>query len=242
MDDTRSTLDRALRLLGEGLRAFLVKRMNDPHDGSRVRRIAQEAGTTPEALADPAMGLRILRLHWNDVAAGLDRRARSYVHEASDVRNAWAHHAAFLAEDLERALDTIHRLLTAIGAPQAEAVGDLLERPRDRSLVQRPTRDAPINARRASVGSRSRRDLPNTAMFREELHRRLREATRQGRAFLDVNAGELHKALGGGYGRDGRLVPCCNVMHEVVKAQDEVLESSPSGLTTRLTIRYRLPR
>jgi predicted AAA+ superfamily ATPase len=44
------------------------------------------------------------------------------VSELRDWRNKWAHQAAISSDDADRALDSIHRLLTAVSAPEAEEV------------------------------------------------------------------------------------------------------------------------
>ena len=46
----------------------------------------------------------------------LDRGHRNFVHEAVDVRNKFAHDHVWSGDDTDRALDTIGRLLAAVGA------------------------------------------------------------------------------------------------------------------------------
>ena len=42
-----------------------------------------------------------------------------------EVRNKWAHQRPFSDNDAYNALDSMHKLLSAMGSPQAEAVNDL---------------------------------------------------------------------------------------------------------------------
>lgn len=57
---------------------------------------------------------------WNEVfQAKLGHSGRSLVSELRDVRNRWAHQQAFSTDDGHRALDSMTRLLKAIGAQEA---------------------------------------------------------------------------------------------------------------------------
>ncbi len=78
--------------------------------------------------------------------------------------------------------------------------------------------------------------------FRRALERRLRAAAASGFDHLDVNAGELHRRLGGYPGRDHRLPACCAAMRSTMGIGDVVLAEPPKGNGASLTIRYRLPR
>ncbi len=87
--------------------------------------------------------------------------------------------------------------------------------------------------------------MPLTAEdFRDELYRIMHEAVREGRKYVDVNAGEIHRGLGSCPGPDHRLPICCTVMKAAMAPDygDAVLQESPSGQGASLTIRYVLPR
>jgi predicted AAA+ superfamily ATPase len=72
---------------------------------------------------DAAGLLRLIWDAWNDIfAKTLGRGERSLVQELRDARNRWAHQEAFSSDDAYRALDSIHRLLLAISAPQSEEI------------------------------------------------------------------------------------------------------------------------
>jgi len=85
--------------------------------------------------------------------------------------------------------------------------------------------------------------MPLTAEdFRDELYRIMDEAVREGRKYVDVNAGEVHRGLGGYPGPEHRVPVCCKVMKEAMAHGDKVLQEPPSGQGASLTIRYKLPR
>lgn len=86
-------------------------------------------------------------------------------------------------------------------------------------------------------------DMPSADDFRAELSVRLARAGRQGRAHSEVNAGELHRALGGYPGPSHQMPACCSVMmQEFDPAKDEVVHEPASGQGASLTIRYAVPR
>ena len=89
--------------------------------------------------------------------------------------------------------------------------------------------------------------MPRAEDFREELQAQLQRAHKQGRRHIEVNAGELHRKLGGYPPKAGEraanLPSCCAVMwaeHDRGKAK--VVFQTDSGRSASLTIRYRLPR
>lgn len=60
--------------------------------------------------------------------------------------------------------------------------------------------------------------------------------------YVDVNAGDLHRAVGGYPGKNHRMPTCCEVMYGYMKPGDEKLLSPPKGMGAGLTVRYLLPR
>jgi hypothetical protein len=54
--------------------------------------------------------------NWGSFKGRLSPVERGFAAELRDTGNKWAHGQAFSAEDTYRALDTMERLLTAIGA------------------------------------------------------------------------------------------------------------------------------
>jgi hypothetical protein len=85
--------------------------------------------------------------------------------------------------------------------------------------------------------------LPRKADFRKELRSQLRAAEQAGLAALDVNAGALHRKLGGYPAPVHQMPSYCDVMYEEMGPGDLVLPGGPKkGKGASLTIRYALPR
>ncbi len=86
--------------------------------------------------------------------------------------------------------------------------------------------------------------MPQADDFRNELYRMMLEAMKAGKAFAEINAGELHRRVGDYPGKDHRMPICCDVMRRALAADagDVILEQPPRGQGASLTIRYVLPR
>lgn len=86
--------------------------------------------------------------------------------------------------------------------------------------------------------------MPTADEFRNELYRMMFEATKAGKHSVEINAGELHRRVGGYPGKDHRMPACCEVMRGAVAldAGDAILEEPPSRQGASLTIRYVVPR
>ena len=84
--------------------------------------------------------------------------------------------------------------------------------------------------------------MPTADEFRSEVGAILRAAELQGLQFVDINAGELHRKLGGYPGGNHQMPNCCQVMEQERRVLDEIISSPPSGKGASLTVRYRLPR
>ena len=90
----------------------------------------------------------------------------------------------------------------------------------------------------------NRMKMPTAQEFKMELHRMMYEAMQEGKATADINAGELHRRVGGYPGANHRMPVCCEVMRSAIAADagDAVLSEPPSGQGASLTVRYVLPR
>jgi hypothetical protein len=88
--------------------------------------------------------------------------------------------------------------------------------------------------------------MPSTDDFRAELRAQIDRAIKQGRPHIEVNAGELHRKLGGYPPKGGQshaMPSCCAVMRDEYKAGNaEIIHETDSGQAPALTIRYHLPR
>jgi len=87
------------------------------------------------------------------------------------------------------------------------------------------------------------RTMPKADDFKREIHRIMSEAQNAGKESVVINAGELHRRVGGYPGTNHRMPNCCQVLRaQMLDSADMVVEAPPSGLGATLTIRYRLPR
>lgn len=86
--------------------------------------------------------------------------------------------------------------------------------------------------------------MPTADEFRAGLLRMMSDAQNAGNEYAEINAGELHRRVGGYPGRDARMPNCCQVMRAQLALNygDTVVDEPPSGQGASLTIRYRLPR
>jgi hypothetical protein len=88
--------------------------------------------------------------------------------------------------------------------------------------------------------------MPATEDFRTELMAQIARASNQGRPHVEINAGELHRTLGGYPPKTGSshsMPMCCDVMRDAFDpARDDIIYETESGRAPALTIRYILPR
>ncbi len=84
--------------------------------------------------------------------------------------------------------------------------------------------------------------IPTSKDFQKQLDKVLKVATEQGRPYIDITAGPLHRLVWGSYERKHRLPQCCYVMKKTMKRGDIVLKEGEEGCEADLKIRYMLPR
>lgn len=77
--------------------------------------------------------------------------------------------------------------------------------------------------------------------FRSTLNAYFRDATAAGQTYVEVLSRDLHYAVMDDDPAQ-RMPMACAAMHGAGRTGDEIIETSPSGQTSRLRIRYRLPR
>lgn len=148
----------ALRSLKAGLLPFVEREMRGVYGDRWMEevRAALSTSTQNEPLEDVHALLGIVWFRWGEVFKRvLGNAERAYVSELREVRNLWAHQHTFTTNDTVRYLDTIARLLTAIGAPEAADVErmhaelqrtqiDEQARQQVRRLAARPTEGQPL--------------------------------------------------------------------------------------------------
>jgi hypothetical protein len=85
---------------------------------------------------------------------------------------------------------------------------------------------------------------PTRRDFEDRLEQIFREEAERRRAYVDVEAADLHRVVGGYPAAKGnhRVSICCGVMWAARRADDEVLSSPPNRFGAAFRIRYRLPR
>ena len=84
--------------------------------------------------------------------------------------------------------------------------------------------------------------VPTLERLQSLLEHLWQQASSAGAAYVDVNAGELHRDAGGYPGSNHRMPMCCSIMRRNMREGDAVLSEPPSGQGASLTIRYKLPR
>lgn len=86
--------------------------------------------------------------------------------------------------------------------------------------------------------------MPTADDFRRELSAQIERAIRQNRPHVEVNAGELHRVVGGYPNEGAHAMPnCCRIMRdECQKGRSEIVFEPEKGQGASLTIRFYLPR
>lgn len=75
---------------------------------------------------DVAALLKVIWDSWNEIYKNtLGYTERSLVSELRDIRNKWAHQDTFTGDDTYRALDSVHRLLLAVSAPESTQIEEM---------------------------------------------------------------------------------------------------------------------
>ena len=127
---TRDRVGRALDLLNDGLKPFVVREMEAMY-GPRWQYEAVSSlrdhhvmDDGQELRLDIYVLLNIMSNQWHQVfKKTLGQAERNYVSELRDVRNKWAHQEPFSTQIAYRAMDSAQLLLMAVSAPaQAEEV------------------------------------------------------------------------------------------------------------------------
>jgi hypothetical protein len=88
--------------------------------------------------------------------------------------------------------------------------------------------------------------MPSTAEFCAEIDAQISRASKEGRPHVELNAGEIHRAVGGyppPAGENHAMPACCAALRSRRDpSRDEIVFETESGQAAALTIRYTLPR
>lgn len=110
---------------------------------------------------------------------------------------------------------------------------------------QETKESTPVSEKAIGNGvKKSKSTLPGIRAFRALISQKLQAAQNQGKTFIDLNAGDLHREAGGGTGNDVRVPTCVRAMKQAMNAEkgDKVLSEPAAGAGLSVTIRYILPR
>ena len=117
---------KAMELLRTGLGPFVEREIRTAHPTNSPARETlryldnRELAVRPIPKWDTHALLSLMWKSWNGVFRDtLGHAERTYVSELRTARNRWAHQDRFSTDDAYRALDSTHRLLTAISADEA---------------------------------------------------------------------------------------------------------------------------
>jgi len=123
----RDVIGQGLELLASGLGPFVDARMTAAIPGQdwisvlAARDRSRHGTGHRNSLSDARFLLRVVTEHGRAFSHQLSRAEQSFASELRDSGNRWAHGDAFSADDTYRALDTMERLLAAIGAAEHAA-------------------------------------------------------------------------------------------------------------------------
>ena len=119
----RDRISRGFDLLAAGLEPFVDEAMSAAAGNTgdwiallEARDNAKYGTAKSFSKSDPQVQLRVLTEDWRVFKDKLSRTDQAFASELRDVRNTWAHGEPFSADDTYRALDSMERLLLAVGA------------------------------------------------------------------------------------------------------------------------------
>ncbi|MDO5285216.1 MAG: Swt1 family HEPN domain-containing protein [Actinomycetia bacterium] len=118
----RDRINEMFEILSPALQGFLEAHLGDRWVDELAAKDARN-GSAARAYSptDPQSQLRTITEFGYQLRGVLSRPQTAYATELREVRNQWAHHGSFTADDAYRALDTAERLLLAVGAPREAA-------------------------------------------------------------------------------------------------------------------------
>jgi hypothetical protein len=133
----KERVGRGLDILAVGLRPFVDEHMgaNAPAGKDWLElleaRDEQRTGQPRRYSADdPRFLLRVLTEEWRAFGRAMPRHLQAFASELRETGNRWAHSPSLSEDDADRALDTMARLLRAVGAVDASENVSELSKPR----------------------------------------------------------------------------------------------------------------
>ena len=165
----------ALQLLSVGLGPYVAVRLREASGMGRY--VPNDIDTAGDVEGDVSLMLKVMATGWNEIFRDhLGPIERSLVSEIRETRNRWAHQESFDDDDLDRALDSIGRLLKAVSAGvESERVHEAKHRlRRKRYAPQTPATSTKAPAAAAShtpgaeVGNRADSLVQRGIAYRQE--------------------------------------------------------------------------
>ncbi|MFE9321889.1 Swt1 family HEPN domain-containing protein [Nocardia sp. NPDC052278] len=155
----RERVGRGLEQLAKGLEPFVDMWMGMAMPGkdwlaALEARDNQKGGANRTySKSDSRFLLRVITEEWRVFKDRLTRVESSYASELRDVGNKWGHNEPFPWDDTYRALDTMERLLQAVGAVDEADVVRKLRQEHQRSQYDQETKKAASSISLPQVGS-----------------------------------------------------------------------------------------
>jgi hypothetical protein len=118
--------------------------------------------------------------------------------------------------DLRKSVDPIAAATDALRERMTEAIGKLEAAVRRKGEQKKPPEEEPPE----SPEGMERRLPPNAKDFQVELDRIFSSAQKEGKSFIEVRSGDLHRSVGGHPGPNHRIPMCCAVMKRNMKPGD----------------------
>ena len=129
---TTDKIGEGLKILRRALEPFVEKQLRPIYKDDWISATTRAPRDSHASSLDVKILLEIISREWTLFEGSLGPASRAYVTELRWVRNSWAHQQPFDEDEMNRALDTMWRLLKAAGSHGAIAE---LETLRGTSLV-----------------------------------------------------------------------------------------------------------
>jgi 5-methylcytosine-specific restriction protein A len=130
--------------------------------------------------------------------------------------------------------------LTSVTESFRDRTADTIDR-LEKALRRKPEEKAP-EVRPPKRPEELKERMPTPKDFQSELDSIFASAQQQGKSFVEIKSGDLHRSVGGYHRHNHRLPSCCRVMKKNMKPGDQILQQPPSGVGATLIIRFKLPR
>ncbi len=87
-----------------------------------------------------------------------------------------------------------------------------------------------------------RNKMPKSEDFHREIFKIFDMAEKEGKDFVEITSGELHRKIGYYPGPNHRMASLCGIMRSLMQLSDDMLYQPKKGKGATLKIQYKLPR